>query len=269
MSSYDPNRLNKVPQFTAVQGKQLREVALKLPLSDFLMNYRNVEELGIDFVYSSAKLVGNEYSLVDGINLLKLGVTAAGKLYSDAKMLLNLWDAYNFVLTLRGKALERYLVSDIHSILSRDILPDSSCGIPREDSILICGGGYSLPMGKDYLNEELDRLLNTALTIDNPFERAIYLKLNLCYLQYFQDVNKRTARMVQTLSLLNSGVMPLLSGYEESSGYLEAISNYCNTGSYGKYMSWFVSSYRQMVNNLTYQPKITKSRSFDLRKKDD
>lgn len=267
MSSYDPERLNKFPKFTAAQADQLQEAALKFPLAAFLANYRNVEEIGIDFVYSSAKLEGNTYSRVDTLNLLKMGITAGGKLYSDAQMILNLRDAYHFVLASPGKALDRYFVSDVHSILSKDLLPASNCGIPREGSVRISGTDYSPPVGKDYLNEELKYLLDVAHTIDDPFERAIYLKLNLCYLQYFQDVNKRTARMVQTFSMLNTGVMPLLAGYVKSSGYIEAILSYYNTGSYTEYMSWFVSSYIQMVQSLTEQPKITKSRSADLRNK--
>lgn len=230
MSSDDPERLNKFPKFTAAQADQLQEAALKFPLAAFLANYRNVEEIGIDFVYSSAKLEGNTYSRVDTLNLLKI-------------------------------------VSDVHSILSKDLLPASNCGIPREGSVRISGTDYSPPVGKDYLNEELKYLLDVAHTLEDPFERAIYLKLNLCYLQYFQDVNKRTARMVQTFSMLNTGVMPLLAGYVKSSGYIEAILSYYNTGSYTEYMSWFVSSYIQMVQSLTEQPKITKSRSADLRNK--
>ncbi|MFD2880310.1 hypothetical protein ACFTAO_37220 [Paenibacillus rhizoplanae] len=99
MPGYDPERLNKFPQLTETQSKQLQEASLRYPLESFLMNYRNVEEIGIDFVYSSAKLEGNTYSKVDTINLLKMGITAGGKLYSDAQMILNLRDAYNFVLT--------------------------------------------------------------------------------------------------------------------------------------------------------------------------
>lgn len=51
---------------------------------------RNIEEIGIDFVYSPAKLEGNTYNQYDTQALLKLGQTAGGKLYSDAVMLINL-----------------------------------------------------------------------------------------------------------------------------------------------------------------------------------
>lgn len=265
MPGYDPERLNKFPQLTETQSKQLQEASLRYPLESFLMNYRNVEEIGIDFVYSSAKLEGNTYSKVDTINLLKMGITAGGKLYSDAQMILNLRDAYNFVLTSKDKAIDRYFIMDVHSILAKDLLPAANCEAPREDLVRISGTDYSPPVGRDYLNEELKYLLEVAGTIKNPFERAIYLKLNLCYLQYFQDINKRTARMVQTFSLLGNGEMPLLAGYVKSSGYIEAILEYYNTGSYVPYLSWFVSSYRQMVKSLTDSPAITKSRSVDLR----
>lgn len=143
MSGYDPERLNKFPQLTGVQSKQLQEASGRYPLESFLMNYRNVEEIGIDFVYSSAKLEGNTYSKVDTINLLKMGITAGGKLYSDAQMILNLRDAYNFVLASKDKAIDRYFVTDVHSILAKDLLPAANCGAPREDSVRISGTDYS------------------------------------------------------------------------------------------------------------------------------
>ncbi|MNC78205.1 hypothetical protein D3C75_1303660 [compost metagenome] len=73
--------------------------------------------------------------------------------------------------------------------------------------------------------------------------------------------------MVQTFSLLRSGAVPLLSGYVKNSGYIEAILSYYNTGSYAPYISWFLSSYKQMVKSFTDPPRITKSRSVDLRNK--
>lgn len=143
MSGYDPERLNKFPQLTGSQSKQLQEASLRYPLESFLTNYRNVEEIGIDFVYSSAKLEGNTYSKVDTINLLKMGITAGGKLYSDAQMILNLRDAYNFVLTSKDKAIDRYFIIDVHSILAKDLLPAANCGAPREDAVRISGTDYS------------------------------------------------------------------------------------------------------------------------------
>ncbi len=253
MSTYNPDRLNIFPVFSDEQQDQLKEASNIYQLSSFLADNRNVEELGIDFVYASSKLEGNTYSKMDTINLLKLGITAGGKLYSEARMILNLHEAYVFMLSQKGSVLNRSFVCDIHALLAFDLLPPRNVGVPRVDAVRISGTDYIPPVGANYLVEELDYLLSVAWRIDNPFIRSIYLKLNLCYLQFFQDVNKRTSRMIQNVVLLEGGITPLLQGYTKSSGYIEAIVHYYDTGDYEPYIRWFVSSYVQMVKTMTDQ----------------
>lgn len=250
-----------MPTLSEEDSSKLYKLAQKYTLTQFLSNNKNVEEIGIDFVYSSAKLEGNTYTQIETIELLKLGITAGGKLYSDAKMILNLREAYKLVLNSIGKVLDRALVQNVHYTLAYDLLEPSECGTPRKESVMISGTSYVPPVGEQYLLGELRYLLEFSQSIEDPFSKAIYLKLNICYLQHFKDINKRTARMIQTLSLMNNGVMPLLSGYVKSSGYIEAILYYYDTGDYSKYIHWFIKSYEEMINNLA-PPTMGSSRVF-------
>lgn len=256
MVSYSPERLHNFPQFNSSQQEKLLRATSSFPLDSFLSNPVLIECLGVDFIYSSAKLEGNAYTRSDTLNLLKLGITAGGKLYSDARMILNLRDAYSEVLAVKERPIDWQLVCDLHATLAKDLLPVDYCGIARQDAVRISGTDYTPPVGQRYLNEELKYLLDVATQLSDPFVRAVYLKLNLCYLQHFQDVNKRTARMVQTSALIAGGVMPLLSGYAKSQGYIEAIVHYYNTGSYEPYLDWFVSSYVDMIEKLSVPPAI-------------
>ncbi len=95
---YQQDFLNIRPIFTAGEQEYLTELSDRLPLSVLTDSVRNIEEIGIDFVYSSAKLEGNTYNQYDTQALLKLGQTAGGKLYSDAVMLINLRESYRHLI---------------------------------------------------------------------------------------------------------------------------------------------------------------------------
>lgn len=58
----------------------------------------NLDDIGINFVYSSARLEENSYSLLETFTLLQMGQTAGGKSFSDAVMILNLHDSFNLLI---------------------------------------------------------------------------------------------------------------------------------------------------------------------------
>ncbi|MDO4435483.1 MAG: hypothetical protein Q4B71_03580 [Cardiobacteriaceae bacterium] len=56
---YNPDLLNPRPIFTAQEHAHLATLSQNLPLSILLSSPRNMEEIGIDFVHSSAQLEDN------------------------------------------------------------------------------------------------------------------------------------------------------------------------------------------------------------------
>lgn len=209
---YQQDFLNIRPIFTAGEQEYLTELSDRLPLSVLTDSVRNIEEIGIDFVYSSAKLEGNTYNQYDTQALLKLGQTAGGKLYSDAVMLINLRESYRHLLS----GLDRPdpfdwldFLKTTHSLISENLLEKGSGGVVRRDSVTISGTDYTPLSNPQSLDTELKWLLQEAPKIGNPFDRAVYLHNNLAYLQYFKDCNKRTARNCMTLSLMRSGFFSL------------------------------------------------------------
>lgn len=52
----------------------------------------------MDFIHTSAKIEGNTYDKNDTLTLLEYRRTAGGKKYCDAKMILNLRDAYELFI---------------------------------------------------------------------------------------------------------------------------------------------------------------------------
>ena len=82
-----------------------------------------------------------------------------------------------------------------------------------------------MPLDNPYLLEEqLQRLLDVALTINDPFEQAVFAHCNLAYLQYFKDCNKRTARLVQTAIMAAHKVTPIFFKRRGCAGLLNLVA---------------------------------------------
>lgn len=223
----------------------LEEINKSISLEKFLNNENLVEKFGFDFVYTSAKIEGNTYSKAEAITLLEYGKTSGGKDYAEAKMLINLNKAFKFILQ-DDCTINKHKIRTIHYILASDLIDDKELGSARNKGVLIKGSDY-IPLENSLsLESELDRLLNIYKTIQNPFDKALYLHNNLAYLQYFTDVNKRTARSMLNLSLKCDDKMLLIPQEEYIPIYIDGILEYCEKGIYQKSKEFFIKSYQKV-----------------------
>lgn len=247
------------PQFSSyrpILSEQDKTYLLKLsqhyPLDTFKADSRNFEEAIVDFVYTSGKIEGNTYSRLDTDNLLRLGYTAGGKLYSDAIMLMNLRAGFLDVMAVdENTVFDGDFVADLHKTLMKDLLPAFEQGIVRTSGVLIGGTQYSPLAEPQGLKTEQKVILQTATQYENAFEQAIYLHCNTAYLQYFRDGNKRTARLLQTAALVKNGVLPLFFSDTLITEYKAALINYYETGQYQPYVDFFKQNYRLSIERLT------------------
>ena len=100
----------------------LHGLASKFSLERFKNDARSYEETIVDFVYTSAKIEGNTYDRIDTDNLLRLGVTAGGKRYSDAIMLVNLRDGFGKIMATEATTeLDLDYLCDLHKVLMKDL----------------------------------------------------------------------------------------------------------------------------------------------------
>jgi Fic family protein len=243
--NFNSNFLNYKPIFTQEETKKLESINQTLSLEAFLDNKNLIEKFGFDFVYTSAKIEGNTYSKADALTLLEYGRTSGGKSYSDAKMLLNLQKAFKFILT-DDCVINKHKIRTIHHILASDLVEDSDLGVVRQKGVLIKGSDYIPASDALTLESQMDKILDTAQTIDNPYDKALYLHNNLAYLQYFVDVNKRTARTMLNLSLICDGKMLLIPQEALISTYIEGVLEYYENGTASKSKEFFIKSYQAM-----------------------
>jgi len=222
----------------------LFELSQHYSLERFKQDTRNYEEMTVDFVYTSAKIEGNTYDRIDTDNLLRLGVTAGGKRYSDAVMLLNLRDGFSVVMgTQANTLLDMDYLCHLHKTLMKDLLPVHEQGIARTSAVQIGASSYTPLADGQRLRTEMLFILAEAEKYNNPFEQAIYLHCNLAYLQYFRDGNKRTARMMQTACLVRGGFFPLFFKDRLIDKYQRATVHYYESGDYAPYVAFFKENY--------------------------
>lgn len=251
---YDPSHLIHREILTDEQRALLHAMAAACPISQVLDDNRHYEEWMVDFVYTSAKIEGNTYDRIDTDNLLRLGITAGSKRYSDAKMLVNLREGFSVVMKADAKTVlnEDYLC-DLHKELMTELLPVSQQGLVRTSPVTIGASSYRPLSDPLKLKEELKALFAENERYNDAFERAIHLHCNLAYLQFFHDGNKRTARLMQTAALAQSGITPLFFKDTLIDQYQRSTVNYYETGSYESYVAFFMKNYEVVAAQMLDQ----------------
>ena len=210
---FSPEYFDYRPIFSSEEKQYLRALSKQYSFEQFVSDHQTFEERSIDYAFVSSKIEGNQYSKKGATLLLKYGFTENGKTMQDAKMLVNLRDAFIDVTLSSDEKIEsvltKHYVCTIHSEVSDKLLQSHDRGQVRRNHVTISGSDY-VPLDNPYLLEEqLQGLLATALTINDPFEQAVFVHCNLAYLQYFKDCNKRTARLVQTAIMAANKVTPI------------------------------------------------------------
>ena len=249
MIPYNPSFLDNTDIFTKDELTLLQKLNKKISLEHFLNNKSYIDKFGLDFIHTSALIEGNSYDKLDTQTLIEYGRTAGGKKYSDAKMILNLRDAYEIFITQNLKPSKETL-KDMHYILSNEMVTDAQRATPREGTVTIAGSEYIPLSSQEKLESELNYLFQKLDKIENPFNRAIYLHNNLAYLQYFNDCNKRTARLMLNIVLKKADCMIYIPDEKQVRSYLEAIVSYYETGDYGLFKSYFIKSYQRVIEMI-------------------
>lgn len=259
---YNPAYLNHRQIFTSNELNELsalsKEYFQKYGENHHFLDFVNLEDIGINFVYGSARLEGNGYSLLEILTLLKSGQTAGGKSFSDAVMILNLRNSFNLLIKninnqafKNDKRLLKDFIKENHFSIADCLVPNGMAGTIRKNSVHITGTNYQPLSSVSKLDQELDYLTKIATECySNPFEKAIYLHNNIAYLQYFIDGNKRTARTLLAFSLMQDHQFPFLFNESEPSNYINSLIHYYETGDYSEFKKYFIETYRETIDYI-------------------
>jgi len=165
----------------------------------------------IDLSWNSSRLEGNTYSLLETERLLELGEAAEGTDALEAQMILNHKAAIELLVEQATEVgFNRYTILNLHALLSDNLLADpQACGRLRAIVVEIGGTVYHPLEVPQLIDECFRQILDTAAAIADPFEQAFFAMVHLPYLQPFEDVNKRVARLAANLPFIRDNLSPL------------------------------------------------------------
>lgn len=222
-------------------------------LSGLLSN--EIQDLGVAWCYYSGKIEGNTYTYVETASLLKDGVTSE-KRYEDAKMLKNLYNTFisevEYINKLKNKeVIDERTLFRLHSSISSQLVSNEETGNLRNRAVRISGTMYIPPKDLTEIRQELNRILNEQDSYENPLEKAVFLHCNLARLQPFIDGNKRTARMIESVAMMNADLIPVNSAKDSDIlHYRKALVHYYETKDYSQYIEYFLDRQIERINEI-------------------
>ena len=210
LRSYEPNETFYLEAGHREKLKALGQVeAVVRPAGTYARNI--LDRLLIDLSWNSSRLEGNTYSLLETKRLIELGETATGKEVSEAQMILNHKAAIEYIVeSAEDDGITSPEIRSVHALLSDNLLGDPAASGRLRSIIVEIGGSTYVPLENPQLiRESFDTFIEKINRIEDPFEQSLFSIVHLSYLQAFEDVNKRTARLVANVPLIKKNLRPL------------------------------------------------------------
>jgi Fic family protein len=205
VDNYHPNTSSLLPKSLAKELLIQGRLQGQLPAGTYMR--RVLEQLLVELSWSSSRLEGNTYSLLDTRKLFEKGADGTD---ADAVMLLNHKATIEFLVEEGpSTGLSENVVRNIHALLMRDLMPDNTLGAIRSLPVYISDTAYLPLQIPQVLEEVLRDIVSKARLISNPVEAAFFLWVNIAYLQPFIDGNKRTSRLTANFPLMLYNCAPL------------------------------------------------------------
>lgn len=210
LQSYIPN---KTPYLSTSLCTELRREGNAEPIIRPAGTYARtiLNRLLIDLSWNSSRLEGNTYSILETKRLIELGENPTGKNAAEAQMILNHKDAIEYIIEgADERIISAHEICSIHALLSDNLLGDpSSSGRLRQIAVGISGTTY-LPLDNPHILKDcFDTFIQKLNLINDPFEQSFFAMVHLSYMQAFEDVNKRTARITANIPLIKCNFKPL------------------------------------------------------------
>jgi len=213
LDAYQPNVSGYLPESLRRQLHNMGKTTLvHEPAGTYSRAILN--RLLIDLSWASSHLEGNTYSRLDTVELIEQGRAARGKAAIETQMILNHKSAIELlvesVVSTGSAGLNRYLLMNLHSALSENLLPNPSDeGRVRQHAVDIGQSVYRPLSTPQQIDETLGVVLDKLGAIADPFEQSFFAMVHLPYLQPFADVNKRVSRLAANLPLFRANLCPL------------------------------------------------------------
>ena len=215
---------------------------------------RNIlDRLLIDLSWNSSRLEGNTYSLLETKRLIELGETVSGKDAAEAQMILNHKAAIEYIVeNSEEEQITTHEVCSIHALLSENLLGDPAASGRIRNIAVSIGGSTYIPLENPHVLRECFQLFVEKINrIEDPFEQSFFSIVHLSYLQAFEDVNKRTARIVANIPLVKQNLKPLSFTDVNKDAYVTALLAVYETNNISLLRDLYLWAYRRSSQRYT------------------
>ena len=174
-------------------------------------------------IYNSARLEGINTTYPDTKTILE-GINVPSLKLDEITCILNLRDAWNYVLTNIDSEINLDFICKVNSYVSRN--ESLEWGVLRNGTVGINGVDYILdiPIKEDVINN-IDKILKE----ENITTKAIDLMLYLMRSQIFWDGNKRTSMIIANKILIVNGCGVITVKEENINEFNILLTEYYNT----------------------------------------
>ncbi len=139
----------------------------------------------------------------------------------------------------------------IHQSISTELVSNEESGSLRTRAVRISGTEYVPPKNQQEIKSKLNEVLFQQEEYVNPLEKAVYLHCNLARLQPFIDGNKRTARMIESIALMNAGIIPVYSAKDSDIlNYRKGLIAFYETEDYNLYADYFLNRQIERIKEI-------------------
>lgn len=270
LTSYQPNQTFYL---SALQREQLlregRTENVIRPAGTYARDILN--RLLIDLSWNSSRLEGNTYSLLETKRLIELGKSAAGKDAIETQMILNHKNAIEYIIdSVDEKLISSHEICSIHALLSENLLGDpGASGRIRHIAVNISGTNYAPIDNAHVLQEYFALFIQKLNAIKDPFEQSFFSLVHLSYLQAFEDVNKRTARLVSNIPLIKNNFKPLSFVDVNQRDYVAALLEVYEKNNVNLLRELYLSAYKRSAQQYTaVQETMSEPNLFKLKYRD-
>lgn len=182
------------------------------------------KKMYVELVYNTAYIEGVNVTFPQTQTIIDGGIVN-NVAVSDIQTVLNLRDAWKFILNTIDAPLDLEYVCKVNEYVSRN--ESLEWGALRTGNVCVSGTDY-MPELPD--EADVKAALNEINSISDPTNRAMEYFCYAVHAQLFWDGNKRTSTMIASKILMQNGIGVLTIDAKNSLAFNEGLHHFYNTG---------------------------------------
>lgn len=203
------------------------------------------KKMYVELVYNTAYIEGVNVTFPQTQTIIDGGIVN-NVAVSDIQTVLNLRDAWKFILNTIDATLDLEYVCKVNEYVSRN--ESLEWGVLRSGNVCVSGTDY-MPELPD--EADVKSALNKINSISDPTNRAMEYFCYAVHAQLFWDGNKRTSTMIASKILMQNAIGVLTIDAKNSLAFNEGLHHFYNTGDKNK----LISALKGCIKTLDRQPK--------------